>query len=48
MNRRLRLLEAGIRVVVLDDDPTGIQTVQGCLVLTEWSRHNIVAALGDA
>src|SRR5690606_11685044 len=26
----------GHRLVVLDDDPTGIQTVQGCLVLTVW------------
>ena len=47
MNRRSRLLKEGIRVVVLDDDPTGIQTVQGCLVLTEWSQNNIAAALRD-
>ena len=25
------------RMVVLDDDPTGIQTVHGCLLLTDWS-----------
>ncbi|MFH1981604.1 MAG: four-carbon acid sugar kinase family protein [Pseudomonadota bacterium] len=47
MNRKTRLLNAGIRIVVLDDDPTGIQTVHGCLVLTEWSGPNIVAALKD-
>lgn len=47
MNRKTRLLNAGIRIVVLDDDPTGIQTVQGCLVLTEWSGRNITAALED-
>lgn len=25
------------KMVVLDDDPTGIQTVHGCLLITEWT-----------
>lgn len=32
-----RLRESGQTVVVLDDDPTGTQTVHGIPVLTEWS-----------
>lgn len=47
MNRKTRLKNSGIRIVVLDDDPTGIQTVQGCLVLTAWTEQNIAAALSD-
>jgi uncharacterized protein YgbK (DUF1537 family) len=47
MSRRDRLLQEGIRVVVLDDDPTGIQTVQGCLVLTDGSVEGLEAALRD-
>ncbi|MBQ4632872.1 MAG: hypothetical protein IJB46_05935, partial [Prevotella sp.] len=30
-----------IRIVVLDDDPTGIQTVHGCLLVTEWNKEQI-------
>ena len=33
---RRRLAERGDRLVVLDDDPTGAQTVHGVPVLTEW------------
>lgn len=29
------------RMVVLDDDPTGIQTVHGCLLLTDWSEASL-------
>ena len=28
-------------MVVLDDDPTGIQTVHGCLLLTEWTASTL-------
>ena len=28
-------------MVVLDDDPTGIQTVHGCLLLTDWSEASL-------
>ena len=34
------------RMVVLDDDPTGIQTVHGCLLVTEWSDEALRKAFG--
>lgn len=36
-----------IRLVVIDDDPTGIQTVHGCLLLTEITTERIAEALED-
>ena len=30
-----------IRLVVLDDDPTGIQTVHGCLLITHWDPSTL-------
>jgi hypothetical protein len=30
-----------IKVVVLDDDPTGIQTIHGCYLLTCWDSELI-------
>jgi uncharacterized protein YgbK (DUF1537 family) len=35
------------KVVVLDDDPTGTQTVHGLDVLTEWTVPALAAALAD-
>lgn len=35
------------RIVVLDDDPTGSQTVHGCLLLTRWDPATLRAALLD-
>ncbi len=35
------------KLVVLDDDPTGTQTVYGTPVLTEWSIDSLRAALND-
>lgn len=29
------------KIVVLDDDPTGIQTVHGCMLITDWRASNI-------
>lgn len=37
-----RLRESGQKVVVLDDDPTGTQTVHGVPVLTEWSTESLI------
>ena len=34
-------------MVVFDDDPTGIQTVHGCLLVTDWSDDNIRMAMRD-
>jgi len=31
----------GYKIVVLDDDPTGIQTVHGCMLITDWRASNI-------
>lgn len=36
-----------IRIVVIDDDPTGIQTVHGCLLLTQFTPELVDAALCD-
>ena len=33
-----------VRLVVLDDDPTGIQTVHGCLLVTDWQPASLEAA----
>jgi len=35
------------RIIVLDDDPTGIQTVHGCLLLTQWDQPTVAAAFAD-
>jgi uncharacterized protein YgbK (DUF1537 family) len=43
-----RLAESKQKVVVLDDDPTGTQSVHGIPVLTEWSVESLRAELhGD-
>ena len=34
-------------MVVLDDDPTGIQTVHGCRLLTAWNVQEVKKALAD-
>lgn len=34
-----QVLSSGRKIVVLDDDPTGTQTVHGIPVLTEWSKE---------
>lgn len=39
---------ADTKIIVLDDDPTGSQTVHGCLLLTRWDVHTLREALTDA
>jgi uncharacterized protein YgbK (DUF1537 family) len=39
--------ESGRKVVVLDDDPTGTQTVYGVPVLTEWSVRSLLLELAE-
>jgi len=39
---------SGRKIVVLDDDPTGTQTVYDIAVLTEWSVERLHAELGNA
>jgi uncharacterized protein YgbK (DUF1537 family) len=41
------LARRGLHLVVLDDDPTGIQTVHGCLLVTRWNRATLRTALHD-
>lgn len=36
------LQKSGIKLVVLDDDPTGIQTVHGVSVYTDWTEKSIL------
>lgn len=38
---------AETRIIVLDDDPTGSQTVHGCLLLTRWDVDTLRMALAD-
>lgn len=35
------------KVIVLDDDPTGSQTVHSCLLLTRWDVETLRLGLGD-
>lgn len=35
------------RIIVLDDDPTGSQTVHGCLLLTRWDAATLAEGLKD-
>lgn len=39
--------KANVKIVVLDDDPTGTQTVHNVYVLTEWTIPVLVHALSD-
>jgi len=41
----LLLQNQNIKLIVLDDDPTGIQTVHDCLLLTNWKQENLAIAL---
>ncbi len=36
-----------IKIIILDDDPTGIQTVHSCLLLTSWKIDNLRMAFDD-
>jgi uncharacterized protein YgbK (DUF1537 family) len=35
------------KIIVLDDDPTGSQTVHSCLLLTQWDKETLKVALQD-
>ncbi len=43
---RESLVKSGKRLVVVDDDPTGMQTVQDVSVLTDWSVETLKEQLG--
>ena len=36
------------KMVVLDDDPTGIQTVHGCLLVTQWDEESVRQGFSDS
>ncbi len=36
------------KIIVIDDDPTGSQTVHGCLLLTRWDVGTLLEGLQDA
>ncbi len=36
------------KIIVIDDDPTGSQTVHGCLLLTRWDVATLELGLNDA
>ena len=38
---------AETKIIVIDDDPTGSQTVHSCLLLTRWTPDNLISALQD-
>jgi uncharacterized protein YgbK (DUF1537 family) len=40
--------KADTKIIVLDDDPTGSQTVHGCLLLTRWDKDTLREAILDA
>jgi uncharacterized protein YgbK (DUF1537 family) len=37
-----------LKIIVLDDDPTGSQTVHSCLLLTQWDVETLKLGLADA
>ncbi|MBN2274824.1 MAG: hypothetical protein JXK95_10860 [Bacteroidales bacterium] len=41
------LISNRMKMVILDDDPTGIQTVHGCLLLTQWDDETLRMAFED-
>ena len=45
---RERIARRDGRLLVIDDDPTGTQSVHGVPVLTAWSREDLAGALTDA
>jgi uncharacterized protein YgbK (DUF1537 family) len=47
MSEGLRHERAEPRYVVLDDDPTGVQTLAGIQVLLAWGEGDVLAALDD-
>ncbi|WP_368355918.1 four-carbon acid sugar kinase family protein [Acidithiobacillus concretivorus] len=40
--------ETRTKIIVIDDDPTGSQTVHSCLLLTRWDPETLLEALQDA
>lgn len=41
------IAESSVKIVVLDDDPTGVQTVHDVSVYTDWSKESIAAGFAE-
>ena len=41
-------MNTATKIIVLDDDPTGSQTVHSCLLLTRWDVEILRLGLADA
>lgn len=41
------MIKTTTKIIVLDDDPTGSQTVHGCLLLTRWDIDTVKEGLRD-
>lgn len=41
------IIKSGRKIIVLDDDPTGVQTVHGVSVYTDWSQESIAAGFAE-
>lgn len=42
------MTESVTKIIAIDDDPTGSQTVHGCLLLTRWDVETLLEGLRDA
>ena len=42
------MTEPVTKIIAIDDDPTGSQTVHGCLLLTRWDVETLLEGLRDA
>jgi len=42
------MAEPATKIIAIDDDPTGSQTVHGCLLLTRWDVEALLEGLRDA
>lgn len=47
LNKNLRKKKDQLQIIVLDDDPTGSQTVHSCLLLLKWDVETLRLALQD-
>lgn len=41
------ITKSNLKIVVLDDDPTGVQTVHDVSVYTDWSPESIAAGFAE-
>lgn len=44
---KAEIAKSGLRFLILDDDPTGVQTVQDVSVYTDWSYDSLMAGMRE-